>query len=207
MTNEHKYKVIYFSAIKRDISNDDDADGQDEIILEIEDSEKVLPPGANYYAIKENNEWVSIGEYMVCETSLSVHMTKVDGSNNDDVTDFISCNDLRTFEKEFIPVINSGDKEAVFTLSYEIIGLNLSPVANTFTINIDKEGLINFSSHIDDAEDADSSLKIKLRSLPNKGELTVSGASASLYTEYGISVLKYTAELGHHIVLHLHIER
>ena len=63
----------------------------------------------------------------------------------------------------------------------------------TFTKTISGSSVIDFAPHISDSETTDANLEIKVKTLPTKGVLTVSGNNAVIDTKYAVNAITYTS--------------
>ena len=185
------------------IADQNDGDGDEVLAL--------VKPDAGAYAWQEvelfnrlnkapTGTVVEINKEYDCNAQMILMTDEYDRPNADDKGEaVIDCtNSIPTTHASKIEIMSfdpdTGGEQAIYEIYYIALNcFNNLPTAEDFTVSVDVEKLIYFSSHIDDAEDADSSLKIKLQSLPATGTLTASGVGAELYAKYGISILKYIA--------------
>jgi len=71
---------------------------------------------------------------------------------------------------------------------------NCVPVSTSFTETITGTATIDFTNHVSDTETTPANLTIKLETLPAKGVLTASDATAAIVTgSYAISAITYTS--------------
>jgi len=87
----------------------------------------------------------------------------------------------------------SSAESPIGTVNISANAFNCLPVSTAFTETITGTATIDFSTHVSDQETTAANLTIKVETLPSKGVLTASNATAVEGTAYAISAITYTS--------------
>jgi len=90
-------------------------------------------------------------------------------------------------------VDESSGESPVGTVTIAANVFNCLPVSTSFEKAITGTDTIDFSKHVSDVETNVANLTIKVETLPSKGVLTASNATAVEGTAYAISAITYTS--------------
>jgi len=96
-----------------------------------------------------------------------------------------------SFDYSVIDVISV--ESSVGTVMIDAKAFNCMPVSTSFEKAITGTDTIDFSKHVSDVETNVANLTIKVETLPSKGVLTASNATAVEGTAYAISAITYTS--------------